>query len=286
MQVNSVSSNNVGSFGQREYHAPDNGQVEMLVLEKLANSDNSKLKKMAYREASYAVNDKKHNRIRNALVYGAFPLAAGLAEVVRNPAAAGAVPPIYSHVAKSARFLNLKTFGLAAVASAASMGLIDAVYAGLNKLSRKSETVGDIRKKHPLLTDIGAFGVVLGALGLGSKAEPKLSRMAHDFVSDIVGIKNINKLTGRIDKALNGKVLNKAAEYAGKIPSALKSAGKGIAQWAPLTVLFAVVAHEINRGAVKNSVANRKYDELKAVREEARTILSDMEHPQDETAEV
>jgi len=283
MQVNSVSSNNIGSFGQREYRVPEAGTVEAGVLEKLANSDNAQLKRMAYKEAACAVNDKKHNRIRNALLYGALPAAAGLAAVAGNP-----VSGIVTHhgVLRSARFMNLKTFGRAAAGAVASMGLIDAVYAGLNKLSRKSETVGDFREKHPLLTDIGAFGAVLGALGLGSKAAPKLSRAAKDIVSAVIGIKNIEKLTNRIDKVLNNKVLNKAAKTAGKVPSALKSAGRGIAKWAPLTVLFAAVAHEINRSAVKNAVADRKYDELKAVREEARTILSDMEHPQNGTAEV
>lgn len=278
MQVNSVSSNNVQSFGQRKaYQAPDGAGMEYRVLEGLANAKDSQLQGLAWKEASHAVNDKKHRRINNALYWG-LPVAAGLAAVVRNP--------MKSAKGVSGRLLNLKTFAGTTLNWAGTFALIDAVFAGKNKLAKSSETVKDFDKKHPFLSFAAAIGAALGAVMLGSKGISKLTEAAAKHIKPDTSKKLGNLLNSFNQKLTDSKILNKTSELAGKIPSAIKGFAKGVVEWTPMMMILAQISHSFNHAAVKNNVAYQKYDELKTAREEARTILNDMETAQEDVAEA
>ena len=85
MQVNSVSNlsaNQKASFGNKK-------DFQRAILEEFAKADDRTLRRTAIEITEQQVDSKKHKRISN-LIWGAIPVAAGLAAAVAVPG--GRVP--------------------------------------------------------------------------------------------------------------------------------------------------------------------------------------------------
>lgn len=265
MQVNSVSLNNVESFGSRkykkDYQENEYSKLYSKVIDDLPNASDEDLKKLAIKDASIAVNDKKHKRINNALYWG-VPVAGGLAAVVRNPAKAGTFT--------SARLGNLTKFATTTASWLGTLLLMDGVFAVKNKVSKNSETVRKFDQNHPIISLGLTIGASIGAVALALTGGSRLANKAIKAVKP----ENAEKLTNivtKLDKVLeNSKVLNTISKGIDKVPSSLKGFAKGIIDWAPMMMIIGQLSHSFNHAAVKNNVANQNYAELKIARDEAR----------------
>lgn len=265
MQVNSVSLNNVESFGSRKYKKDhqenEYSKLYSKVIDDLPNASDEDLKKLAIKDASIAVNDKKHKRINNALYWG-VPVAGGLAAVVRNPAKAGTFT--------SARLGNLTKFATTTASWLGTLLLMDGVFAVKNKVSKNSETVRKFDQNHPIISLGLTIGASIGAVALALTGGSRLANKAIKAVKPETAAKFTEVVT-RLDKVLeNSKVLNKISKGMDKVPSALKGFAKGIIDWAPMMMIIGQLSHSFNHAAVKNNVANQNYAELKIARDEAR----------------
>lgn len=261
MQVNSVSLNNVESFGSRKYKKDHQENEYSKVIDDLQNASDEDLKKLAIKEASIAVNDKKHKRINNALYWG-LPVVGGLAAVVRNPAKAGTFT--------SARLGNLAKFATTTASWIGTFLLIDGIFAVKNKVSKNSDTVRKFDQIHPIISLGLTIGASIGAVALALTGGSKLANKAIKAVKPETAEK-LTKIVTKLDKGLeNSKVLNTISKGIDKVPSSLKGLAKGIIDWAPMMMIIGQLSHSFNHAAVKNNVANQNYAELKVARDEAR----------------
>lgn len=261
MQVNSVSLNNVESFGSRKYKKDHQENEYSKVIDDLPNASDEDLKKLAIKEASIAVNDKKHKRINNALYWG-VPVAGGLAAVVRNPAKAG--------ILTSARLGNLTKFATTTASWLGALLLMDGVFAVKNKVSKNSDTVRKFDQNHPIISLGLTIGASIGAVALALTGGSKLANKAIKAVKPETAEK-LTKIVTKFDKGLeNSKVLNTISKGIDKVPSSLKGLAKGIIDWAPMMMIIGQLSHSFNHAAVKNNVANQNYADLKVARDEAR----------------
>lgn len=259
MQVNSVSLNNVESFGSRKYKKDhqenEYSKLYSKVIDDLPNASDEDLKKLAIKDASIAVNDKKHKRINNAL-YWSLPVVGGLATVVRNPV--------------KGRLGNLAKFSGANASWLGTFLLIDGIFAVKNKVSKNSDTVRKFDQNHPIISLGLTIGASIGAVALALTGASKLAPKVLKAIKP----ENAEKLTNivtKLDKVLeNSKVLNTISKGIDKVPSSLKGLAKGIIDWAPMMMIIGQLSHSFNHAAVKNNVANQNYAELKIARDEAR----------------
>lgn len=279
MQVNSVSLNSVQNFNG---HKKENKhqkmreispEMQLEILDRLANASDKDLQKLALKEASLAVNDKKHKRIDKAIMYGALPLVGGLAAVVRNPSKA---------VSFGTRLGNITKFATAASSWIGSLLLMDGIFAAENKINKKSETARNFDKNHPFISLALTVGASIGAVALAIAGGTKLANKAIKAIKP----KTAEKLTeavGKIDKKLNGnRFLNSLSKATDKVPSSLKGLAKGIIDWAPMMMIIGQISHSFNHASVKNNVANAKYAELRAARDNAATVIDTIAKAQEE----
>ncbi len=249
MQVNSVSNYSINqkSFGNRA--------LEQAVYQEFANMDDRTLRKLATQTASEQVNDKKHNRITNAILWS-IPLAAGLAAGVA--VTGGRVP-------------MLKTFAKTAASWMASFAGMELVFGGKRALNNNSESARNFDRKHPILSSIATFGVAIGAMMLGAKGVDKLISKYGKNVVDFA-----KKL--KIDSFVkNNKLVNKSVELVKKVPSAIKSFGKGVLGWSPFILAFTSIAHSTNHSKVKAVQTANNYTQLKEAQAEVRSLLNNQE---------
>lgn len=267
MQVNSVSTSVVNanqSFGRRN--------LDREYLEQFAELDDKSLKQLAYQNAAYKVNDKKHKRISNALYYS-IPIAAGLAAIVRTPA------KIVAEIAKKAkispRTVKFNNFAGTALNWAGTFLAIDLVFGAKRKLDKSSKTVNEFSNNHPILSTLATIGVTIGAMFAAGKGISKLAAKAPKA--------RVDKMMNALDKKLvNNKVLNKMSEKLSKVPSAIKNITKGVIDFGPLLLICSSIAHSFNHQNVKASETVKVYDELKTAQSQIRTILDKSEENAEE----
>lgn len=269
MQVNSVSLNNVESFGSRKKRdfsyedLPKEGFFPAVskVLDDLPNASDEDLVKLARINASYDVNDGKHRRIDKALYWG-LPVVGGLAAVVRNPAKAGTFT--------SARLGNLAKFATTTANWIGTFLLMDGIFAVKNKVSKNSDTVRKFDQNHPILSFGLTVGASIGALALAVTGASKLAPKVLNAIKPETAEK-FTKVVTKLDKGLeNSKVLNTISKGIDKVPSALKGFAKGIIGWAPMLMIIGQLTHSFNHATVKNAVTAKHFAELKEMRDEAR----------------
>jgi len=271
MQVNSISSNDVQSFGQKKgYKAPENMIAERRVLEMLANADNRQLQHLAVKDASAAAHGKAHERAHRVVWYN-LPLVAGLAAVVGNPAKASAKALF------SPRMKNLGTFAGVTAGVAFGLALINAVFAGIQKLGSSFEATRKFDKNHPILSIAGTIGAAYGVFSLAGAGISKLIERASEHIKPSVVDKAMKKAVAFDKKLVNNGVLNSISNVISKTPASVKNAAKKFAPFIIPSMIVFDLAQMLGYSANKNSIAYKKYDELKTAREEARNILNDLE---------
>lgn len=248
MQVSPISSNQVNnSFG-------NNMSYEKAVLREFAEADDKTIRNIAWKEASNSVNDKKHNRISNA-IYWAIPVTAGLAAAVRSPK-------------DLTRFMKAKVFTKNFASWATAFFAIDAAFAGKKALDKHSKTSRNFSQNHPFVASVLSVGTAIGAMLLGSKGVEKvISKFGPKFSKQLSEI--------GVEKFLNGsKVLNKASEYLAKVPSSIKNFTKGALDFSPLILAVTSFAHSLNHEKVKNGEANKNYFQLKNAQNQVQAAMA------------
>lgn len=248
MQVNSVSNlsaNQKASFGNKK-------DFQRAILEEFAKADDRTLRRTAIEITEQQVDSKKHKRISN-LIWGAIPVAAGLAAAVAVPG--GRVP-------------MLKQFAKTTALWIGAFAGVDLVHAGKRALNKNSEGAREFDRKHPVLSSILTIGAAIGGMFAGGAL---VSKGISKFGSKIIA--QAKKL--KVDKFVKeSKVINKVSEWASKAPSALKSFGKTVLDWSPLMLAFTSLAHTSSHERVKATQTVNNYTQLKEAQSQAKAALA------------
>ena len=223
-------------------------------VDELISLDDASAQRIAYLKTMARADEKKHNRITNALI-AATPVAAGLgAAVLLKPKT-----KIFSKEVSglAARFANgLKAGGLWGAALAA-VGLVGIAK---NELSKASPEVRKFDREHPFLSIAAMLATGLGAIALVNKGAAKLANVAAP--------KFMQNSTEKVAKFLNNNtVLNGmkkgAKKLSSKTPVALKNFGASVLSWAPQLLLLGGVFHSISHNSSVNREFNKNYTEIK-----------------------
>lgn len=262
MQVNSITSAQVQSktnFGHK-------GNKEREILETFAQADDKALRMAALQKASIDVNDKKHNRISNLLYYSFAP-AVGLAAMIKKPAQA------VTKVVKTpiSRSLRLQAFAGNTIGAAVALATVTLVMKGVSGLEKSSEKLRNFANEHPMLSFLGVAATGIGALTLAGAGLVKLQSVAKAKPVKFA----TKKLAYKINNALNNsKVLNKLSKGLNKVPSAIKSFGKGVIGWSPLLLVMANINHSFNHAKAKTVATAKNYTQLKETQALVRDALA------------
>lgn len=248
MQVNAVSTKGASSFGHR---MPTREE-----LENFAAADDRTLQAFAVKAASDSVNDKKHKRISNAIWYS-LPVAAGLADVVRNSKVVGRIP-------------KLKIFAATTAAWAGTFAVIDAVFAGKRAADKHSSTLRDFNKEHPILSTVATLGAAVGVLLLAGKGANKLL--------DKYGDKAVQFLKKhKVDKTIKeSKLITNTMKAIRKVPSSIKNFAKGVIDWSPMILVLTSITHTFNHERAKAAETAKNYTVLKAEQAQVKNLLNEV----------
>ena len=223
-------------------------------VDELISLDDASAQRIAYLKTMARADEKKHNRITNALI-AATPVAAGLgAAVLLKPKT-----KIFSKEVSglAARFANgLKAGGLWGAALAA-VGLVGIAK---NELSKASPEVRKFDREHPFLSIAAMLATGLGAIALVNKGAAKLANVAAP--------KFMQNATEKVAEFLNNNTVltgmkKGAKKLSSKTPVALKNFGASVLSWAPQLLLLGGVFHSISHNSSVNREFNKNYTEIK-----------------------
>lgn len=221
----------------------------------LINMDDNNIRQIAYLKTAQKVNQRKNNRVTNALFYSA-PLATGLGVALLNKNGAtklfgNELNGIAGRMAKGIKAAALWTAGLVA---------IDLFNKARYKVAEKSPELKKFDQQHPLLSIGTMLAIGFGILTLVSKGAGKLTTLkAPEFLK-----KGTEKLAKNINNSkfvISAK--DKLIKLAGKTPSALKEIGETALDWAPTALLFGGLFHSISSANAVSKEFNKNYTNLK-----------------------
>jgi len=267
MQVNSVSSANVQSFGHRQKHQNYTGAQMLTAFADMSDRD---IQKLAYAKASKDVNDKRFNRVQNGIFYG-IPIAFSLSAALSNSTKLLAKPGYL-------RGTKLAVFAGTAAKLVGAFLTFDLTMAGKRSLEKHSQKANDFASEHPFLSLAAGIGAFAGILALGSKGISKLSSKSSNKVS-VSTLKTIVKINNKLN---NNKVLNTISKGIDKVPSAIKSFSKGLLSWTPAMLIATSVMNTISHTNAKTGAAYRNYQLLKADQQQVREALERADAPETE----
>ncbi|MBR6301449.1 hypothetical protein IKR55_01795 [bacterium] len=247
MQVNAVKTN-ATDFGNY-------GQYKRDRIEAFALADDQTLRQMSRVAASQQINDKKHQRISNAL-WCSLPIAAGFAKIVSNPGVIGRIP-------------KLKLFTREAAIWAGTFAVIDATWALAKGLSHKSEAVSNFNEKHPVASTILTLGATVAALFAANKGANWLIGKYGKNVVNFLKSHNVDKFIKE------NKVITNVMSTVRKAPSALKELTKGLISWSPLILVATSIGHTFSHEKARAVAEVNNYETLKASQNRAREILAE-----------
>ena len=221
----------------------------------LIGMDDDSIRQIAYLRTTQRINQRKNNKVTNALFYSA-PLAAGLgiALLSKNGATklfGNELSGIAGRMAKGIKTAAYWTAGLAA---------IDLFGKARNKVAEKSPELKKFDQQHPLLSIGTMLAVGFGILTLVNKGAGKLTTLkTPEFLK-----KGTEKLAKNINNSkfvISAK--DKLIKLAGKTPSALKEIGATALNWAPTALLFGGLFHSISSANAVGKEFNKYYTTLK-----------------------
>lgn len=221
----------------------------------LIGMDDDSIRQIAYLKTTQRVNQRKNNRVTNALFYSA-PIATGLgiALLSKNGATklfGNELSGVAGRMAKGLKAAAYWTAGLVA---------INLLGKARNKVAEKSPELKKFDQQHPLLSIGTMLAIGFGVLTLVSKGAGKLTTLkAPEFLK-----KGTEKLAKNIN---NSKFIisakDKLIKLAGKTPSALKEIGETALNWAPTALLFGGLFHSISSANAVGREFNKNYTNLK-----------------------
>ncbi len=221
----------------------------------IINLDDNSVRKIAYLKTVENVNQRKNNRVTNALFYSA-PIATGLGIALLDKSSAtklfgNELSGVAGRMAKGLKAAAYWTAGLVA---------INLLGKARNKVAEKSPELKKFDQQHPLLSIGTMLAIGFGVLTLVSKGAGKLTTLkAPEFLK-----KGTEKLAKNIN---NSKFIisakDKLIKLAGKTPSALKEIGETALNWAPTALLFGGLFHSISSANAVSKEFNKNYTNLK-----------------------
>lgn len=263
MQVNSISSVNNQSFGNKKSKEHGNRPENELTLIDFANMSDNDLKRLSYAKASKDVNDKKFNRVQNGIYYS-IPIAAGLREAISDLPKALFKP-------SRLRGARLALFGNATFRWLAPFAAFDAVFAGKHALEKHNEKAREFSAEHPFLSLAAGIGAFVGVLALGRKGLGKLDKITDSKITP-----STYRTLAKINKALNeNKALNALSKGLDKVPSAIKSFAKGVIDWSPAMLIVTSLMNTITHSNAKTRKTYENYEQLKAAQEQTRAAIKE-----------
>lgn len=221
----------------------------------LIGMDDDSIRQIAYLRTTQRINQRKNNKVNNALFYSA-PLAAGLGMALLSKNGAtklfgNELSGIAGRMAKGIKTAAYWTAGLAA---------IDLFGKARNKVAEKSPELKKFDQQHPLLSIGTMLAVGFGILTLVNKGAGKLTTLkTPEFLK-----KGTEKLAKNINNSkfvISAK--DKLIKLAGKTPSALKEIGATALNWAPTALLFGGLFHSISSANAVGKEFNKYYTTLK-----------------------
>ena len=221
----------------------------------LIGMDDDSIRQIAYLRTTQRINQRKNNKVNNALFYSA-PLAAGLGMALLSKNGAtklfgNELSGIAGRMAKGIKTAAYWTAGLAA---------IDLFGKARNKVAEKSPELKKFDQQHPLLSIGTMLAIGFGILTLVNRGAGKLTTLkTPEFLK-----KGTEKLAKNIN---NSKFIiaakDKLIKLAGKTPSALKEIGETALNWAPTALLFGGLFHSISSANAVSKEFNKNYTNLK-----------------------
>lgn len=221
----------------------------------LIGMDDDSIRQIAYLRTTQRINQRKNNKVNNALFYSA-PLAAGLGMALLSKNGAtklfgNELSGIAGRMAKGIKTAAYWTAGLAA---------IDLFGKARNKVAEKSPELKKFDQQHPLLSIGTMLAIGFGILTLVNKGAGKLTTLkTPEFLK-----KGTEKLAKNINNSkfvISAK--DKLIKLAGKTPSALKEIGETALNWAPTALLFGGLFHSISSANAVSKEFNENYTNLK-----------------------
>lgn len=221
----------------------------------LIGMDDDSIRQIAYLRTTQRINQRKNNKVNNALFYSA-PLAAGLGMALLSKNGAtklfgNELSGIAGRMAKGIKTAAYWTAGLAA---------IDLFGKARNKVAEKSPELKKFDQQHPLLSIGTMLAIGFGILTLVNRGAGKLTTLkAPEFLK-----KGTEKLAKNINNSkfvISAK--DKLIKLAGKTPSALKEIGETALNWAPTALLFGGLFHSISSANAVSKEFNKNYTNLK-----------------------
>ena len=211
-------------------------------IEQFANLKDRELKQIAYTLASESVDDKKHRRMDNAILYS-VPIAAGIA------AAAKTAP----------RIVRLGNFAAGTLGWALPFLAVDTVVLAKRGIEKHSQAARNFNEKHPMLSSLATLGLSIAGYMAFNKS---LAKYVAQNESKIV--KKVAPVIAKVEKSLeSSKLLDKASKILAKVPSSAKDVSKSLLHFAPWALLFASLSHTMVHEKVKAGQYVNNYNELK-----------------------
>lgn len=269
MQVNSVSSNNVQSFGHRR-------PTQREMLEGFANLNDKQLQQLAIEKADEKFNEKKYRRTQHKFFYsipivGALASALTSTHIVNIPEALAKTENtarLGKFVADRARSIKLNHFVGAAALGTAAFATFDLIFAGKRQLEKKNKTARNFAQNHPFLSLVSGLAVTAGAIiagGMGiSKLAGKASKPSISRLRTLVKGKNFLN---------NNKVINKASKLISKAPQIVKTFAKSALNFAPWLLVLGSLTKSIGYSNGKTREIYKNYDQLKVAQTQVREAL-------------
>lgn len=229
-------------------------------------SDND-LKKLSYYKAAIQTDDKKHQKINNAIIL-TLPVVAALKDTVLSRGNAFAIFGKQIKSSPAARVLTgAKTLGKWYGALAVATGVI----AGADKLRNESPKVRQFVKDQPFT----AFAAeMVTALALCAGAEKVLPKLAGKFINGKNSAKFWNTITKSVKKFNDNNIVKHIStaytKAADKMQPALKSVMAEGLLLSPLILTGCGILHSFNHSSVRNRQAEQNYINLKTVQAFAR----------------
>jgi hypothetical protein len=257
MQVNAIKSHNDTNFTSMQPR-------ERKALESLANANDKQLRMLANQKAAVEVNEKKHNRISNLMLWS-IPLAAGLSLMA---ATHGKIK------GADARLKTLINGSAETLSWAATFGTIGAVFDVKNRISKHSAKMKNFDNEHPFVSFVATAAASFGALALGRKGLAKLGNKMATKSAGEAAEKAAEKIYNSVATKLNNsKVLNTVADALKKVPSSIRAFAKDTIAWGPTLLLAGSLYHSVKYSSAKSAQAVNNYGDLKLAQAEARQIL-------------
>jgi hypothetical protein len=228
----------------------------------LKNASDNDLQRLASAKAAIDTSDKRHKNLSN-LLYGAAPVAAGVAAALNDNIAISTIGKTgFGLTGKAARLANgLKVGGGFALA----LGLVNLVSKKNESLIKNSQTVRDFEQKHPLTTTIGLVAASFGAIKGGEVLGRLISARVPDKAANTI-VEAVHSAGRDINKSIIlEKIAEAARKVAGKTHPALKQAGSTALKYMPLALLIGGTLHSVDHSAIRNKQAVKNYFDLKAL---------------------